>query len=65
MIEAHRARLDRMIEAAHRIRTLRAEGHSYVYIANALNAAGVATLRGGQCWRQGTVHALARGEGIA
>jgi hypothetical protein len=65
MIEAYRARLDRMIEAAHQIRTLRAAGHSYLYIANALNSAGVAPLRGGERWRQGTVHALARAEGIA
>lgn len=65
MIEATRARLDRMIEAALRIRSLRAEGHSYIFIANALNADHVPTLRGGQKWRQGTVHALARAEGIA
>lgn len=65
MIEAYRARLDRMTEAAHRIRALRAAGHSFLYIANALNADRVPTIAGGKCWRQGTVHALARAEGIA
>lgn len=65
MLADLRTRLERLTQAVDLIRTLRAAGHSYGYIADALNIAGVPTLDSGTQWRRGVVHSIARSEGIA
>lgn len=48
-------------ELAARIRARRAEGATLQRICDELNAAGVATARGGACWRPGSLEAVLRG----